>query len=89
MFGCPLLDGSQFKSRNWPLDENPVLDERNEIERLLLKVDTELERKRVAAEEGAKALQDVADQAVAVRENMVRLRELRLAKEAQEDPTND
>ena len=65
------------------LHENPVPHERHEIERLLVKVDTELERKRVAADEGAKALQDVADQAVAIRENMARLRDLRLAREAQ------
>jgi hypothetical protein len=71
------------------LHENPVPLERDEIERLLVKVDIELERKRVAADEGAKALQDVADQAVAIRENMARLRDLRLAREAQAEPTND
>ena len=41
-------------------------------------------RKRLAAEEGAKALEEVAKKAVDVRANMARLRELRLAKEAQE-----
>ena len=43
-----------------------------------------LTRKRLAAEEGAKALEEVAKKAVDVRANMARLRELRLAKEAQE-----
>ena len=43
-----------------------------------------LERQRVAAEEGVKALQEVADRAVATRENMARLRSMRLAKEAQD-----
>jgi hypothetical protein len=42
-----------------------------------------LERQRLAAEDGAKALQEVANQAIAIRENMARLRSLRLAKEAQ------
>jgi len=41
-----------------------------------------LERQRLAAEDGSKALQEVAERAVAVRENMARLRALRLAKEA-------
>ena len=41
-------------------------------------------RKRLAAEEGAKALEEVAKKAVDVRANMARLRALRLAKEAQE-----
>jgi hypothetical protein len=71
------------------LQADPVPNERDEIERLLVKVDTELERKRVAADEGAKALQDVADRAAAVRENMARLRDLRLAREAQAEPPND
>jgi hypothetical protein len=43
-----------------------------------------LTRKRLAAEEGAKALEEVAKKAVDVRTNMARLRALRLAKEAQE-----
>ena len=43
-----------------------------------------LTRKRLAAEEGAKALEEVAKKAVDVRANMARLRALRLAKEAQE-----
>ena len=43
-----------------------------------------LTRKRLAAEEGAKALEEVAKKAVDVRVNMARLRALRLAKEAQE-----
>ena len=42
-----------------------------------------LTRKRLAAEEGAKALEEVAKKAVDVRANMARLRALRLAKEAQ------
>ena len=46
-----------------------------------------LTRKRLAAEEGAKALEEVAKKAVDVRANMARLRALRLAKEAQEVPT--
>ena len=41
-------------------------------------------RKRLAAEEGAKALEEVAKKAVDVRANMAHLRALRLAKEAQE-----
>jgi len=45
---------------------------------------TRLERKRLAAEDGSKALQEVANRAIAIRENMARLRGLRLAKEAQE-----
>ena len=48
-----------------------------------LKVD-KLTRKRLAAEEGAKALEEVAKKAADVRVNMARLRALRLAKEAQE-----
>ena len=40
-----------------------------------------LERQRLAAEEGTKALQEVAERAIAVRENMARLRALRLAKD--------
>ena len=43
-----------------------------------------LERRRLAAEDGAKAIQEVADRAIAVRENTARLRTLRLAKEARE-----
>lgn len=42
-----------------------------------------LERQRLAAEDGVKALQEAADRAKAVRENMARLRSLRLAREAQ------
>ena len=45
-----------------------------------------LERQRLAAEDGSKALQEVANRAIAIRENMARLRSLRLAKEAQEAP---
>ncbi|WP_074119093.1 transcriptional regulator [Bradyrhizobium sp. AS23.2] len=40
------------------------------------------DRKRLAAEEGARALADVERQAIAVRANMTRLREAREAKEA-------
>ena len=43
-----------------------------------------LTRQRLAAEEGAKALEEIAKRAADVRANMARLRELRLAKEAQE-----
>ena len=43
-----------------------------------------LERKRLSAEDGAKALEEALDAAIAIRVNMARLRELRLAKEAQE-----
>ena len=39
-------------------------------------------RKRLAAEEGARALADVEREAIAVRANMTRLREVREAKEA-------
>jgi len=39
-------------------------------------------RLRLAAEEGARALEEVTRDAIAVRKNMARLRELRLAKEA-------
>jgi len=39
-------------------------------------------RQRLAAEEGARAMMDVERQAVEVRKNMERLRELREAKEA-------
>lgn len=39
-------------------------------------------RLRLAAEEGARAREDVAKEAIAVRKNMARLRELRLASEA-------
>jgi hypothetical protein len=37
---------------------------------------------RLAAEEGARAMEEATKEAVAVRKNMARLRELRLAKEA-------
>lgn len=40
------------------------------------------DRKRLAAEEGARALADVERQAIEVRKNMARLRELRETKEA-------
>ena len=39
---------------------------------------------RLAAEEGARAMDEATKEAVAVRKNMARLRELRLAKEAEE-----
>lgn len=47
-------------------------------------------RLRIAAEEGKKALVDVERRAIAVRENMVRLRTLREAEEARrrEDERN-
>jgi hypothetical protein len=41
-------------------------------------------RLRLAAEEGARAMEEVTKEAIAVRKNMARLRELRLAKEADE-----
>jgi len=41
-----------------------------------------LERRRLAAEDGSKAMQEILDAAIAVRGNMARLRALRLAKEA-------
>ena len=43
-----------------------------------------LARRVFAAEQAATAMLDVETKAVAVRENMARLRQLRLAKEAQE-----
>jgi len=43
-----------------------------------------VERKRLAAEEGARALADVQRQGIEVRKNMARLREAREAKEAEE-----
>jgi hypothetical protein len=45
------------------------------------KTTARLERQRVAAEDGSKAMQEVLDAAIAVRANMARLRALRLAKE--------
>jgi hypothetical protein len=39
-------------------------------------------RMRVAAEEGARAMEEAAKDAIAIRKNMARLKELRLAKEA-------
>jgi hypothetical protein len=47
-----------------------------------------LERQRLAAEDGSKALQEAANRAIAIRENMARLRRLRLTKEAQEAHDN-
>lgn len=41
-------------------------------------------RQRLAKEEGAKALQEAEKAAIAVRKNMARLKELRLASEAEE-----
>ena len=38
---------------------------------------------RLAAEEGARAMEEATKEAVAVRKNMARLRELRLAKESE------
>ena len=45
------------------------------------------ERQRVASEEGARAMADVAQKAVAVRKNMERLRALRAAREAEDATT--
>jgi len=42
-----------------------------------------INRQRVAREDGARALEEVAKRDIAVRRNMARLRELRLAKEAE------
>jgi hypothetical protein len=39
-------------------------------------------RMRLAAEEGARAMEEATKEGIAVRKNMARLRELRLAKEA-------
>jgi hypothetical protein len=39
-------------------------------------------RMRIAADEGARAMEQAAKDAVAIRKNMARLKELRLAKEA-------
>ena len=41
------------------------------------------ERQRLAGEEGAKALKEVAERSIAVRKNMLHLRALRLAREAE------
>lgn len=46
-------------------------------------------RLRIAAEEGKKALVDVARQAIAIRENMARLRTLREAEEARRRDAGD
>jgi hypothetical protein len=46
-------------------------------------------RLRIAAEEGKKAMVDVARQAVAVRENMARLRSLREAEETRRRDAGD
>jgi hypothetical protein len=43
-----------------------------------------LNRQRLAAEDGARAMEEAAKRDADVRVNMARLRELRLAKEAQE-----
>ena len=42
------------------------------------------ERQRLAAEEGARAMADVQREALAVRQNMVRLRALREARDAEQ-----
>ena len=44
-----------------------------------------IKRQRLAREDGARALEDAAKQATAVRKNMARLRELRLTREVEED----
>jgi hypothetical protein len=46
-------------------------------------------RLRVFRQDGARAMVDAADEAVVVRKNMARLRELRLAKEAETASTDD
>jgi hypothetical protein len=45
-------------------------------------------RQRLAAEEGARAMADIEQNAIAVRKNMERLRALREAKEAQQARTH-
>jgi hypothetical protein len=40
-------------------------------------------RQRLFREEGARAMEDATNNAIAIRKNMARLRELRLAKEAE------
>jgi len=42
------------------------------------------ERQRLAVEEGARAMADIGQQAIAIRKNMERLRGLREAREARE-----
>ena len=42
------------------------------------------DRQRLAQEEGARAMEDVTREAIAVRKNMARLRALRLTKEAEQ-----
>ena len=42
------------------------------------------DRQRLAREEGARAMQDVARDAASIRKNMERLRALRLAREAEQ-----
>ena len=57
------------------------------VEGLLTKDDLKvarLNRQRLAAEDGARAMEEAAKKDADVRVNMARLRELRLAKEAQE-----
>ncbi|MCK1424177.1 transcriptional regulator [Bradyrhizobium sp. 182] len=44
-----------------------------------------LNRKQLAAEEGARALADAERQAIEIRKNMARLREVREAKEAADE----
>jgi hypothetical protein len=46
------------------------------------------DRQRLAMEEGARAMVDVAQQAIAIRKNMERLRALRQAREAEEARTS-
>jgi hypothetical protein len=46
-------------------------------------------RQRTAREDGARALEEVARQAAAVRKNMARLRELRLTREAAEQARSE
>ena len=42
------------------------------------------QRRQIAAEEGSKAMADTDQRAAAIRQNMARLRALRLAKEAED-----
>ena len=46
------------------------------------------ERQRLAVEEGARAMADIGQQAIAIRKNMERLRGLREAREAEEARTS-
>jgi hypothetical protein len=71
--------GCRYRIRNFALNAYMEAMDKTPLSEQVAK----LERKRLAAEDGAKAIQEIAARAIAVRENMVRLRALRLSKEAQ------